>query len=830
MDTFRISKDAIDDIIEYKADDSTYFDLAKKKAYLYGNANVIYDGLNLKAYLIIVDFETRQLYAKGRIDSNGKYVDRPIFNDGERETMADTMIYNFNSKRGRTYGISMKEDEGFIYCNKVFRDNDKSIYSDRGRYTTCNNIEHPHFYLSTSNLKIIPEKKIIFGPSNLVIEDIPTPLVLPFGMVPTNKKKKSGLLPFEYGNSANYGPFLRNLGFHLGISNKFDQSFTGDAYFRGSWRVASNSRYAVRYKYTGNLKIEFARYQNGEREDPNFKSNREKTAKFEWNHMQDPKARPGSSFSAKMNIQKGNAAQLNSFNPTAIISNEFQSSVSYSKFLLKNKLELRTSATHSQNTQTHDFSMVLPSLTLSLQRITPFTKPSPSGKSKWYKDFAFSYNFDIENRIRTKDSIFFTGKPLEGFIPGFSVNNPMVLLENDKFQQGIIHNLPITLGSYKFFKQYFTFSPSVTYREFWYFKTIEKYWDPSDSTVKINYKDGFARANDYSAAATLSTNIFGTYQLSSKKVKAIRHSINPIVSYSYRPDYSSEKFGYYKSVQVNDTGLMGKYSIFERGIKGGPATGKSGLLNFNIINNLQAKVLKKTDTSQSYENKTWIENFNVSGSYNTLLDTMKLSNLNVGAFTKLFNLVNINAGATLNPYQKRGNEYFNKFQLLKDGRVGTWTNASIQMNTSLNADMFRKKKSLDTAGKVRSQEDEDDFNAIRYNPAGYVNFDLPWSANINYSLYYDRSNYRTTITQTFGVGGDFNLSPKWKIGANTGYDFLQKKISYTQFEISRTLHCWALSMTWIPDGIRKSFMFSLKANSSILQSLKVDKRRNWYDQ
>jgi lipopolysaccharide assembly outer membrane protein LptD (OstA) len=269
-----MSKDALDQIIEYHAEDSCLFDVSKRKAYLWGKAIVKYEGMEVKAAIIVLDFQTKQLYAKGRLnDSSGAYVDRPFFNDGERQTEADTMIYNFETKRGRTYGIAMKEGEGYILCNKVLRDDDKSIYSDLGKYTTCNDKTHPHFYLQSRNLKIVPDKKIIFGPSNLVIEGIPTPLYLPFGMFPTKKGQSSGLIPFEYGSSGLYGPYLRNMGYHFAISDYIDQSITGDAYFRGSWRLASNTRYVKRYNYNGNLNLEFAKYLNGEKEDLNYKQN-----------------------------------------------------------------------------------------------------------------------------------------------------------------------------------------------------------------------------------------------------------------------------------------------------------------------------------------------------------------------------------------------------------------------------------------------------------------------------------------------------------------------------------------------------------------------------
>lgn len=830
-DTFKISKDAIEDIIDYQSDDSCIFNIKEKRAYLYGNAAVKYDGLDLKAAIIIVDFGKRELYAKGVLDSNGRYIGRPLLNDGERDTEADTMIYNFNTKRGRTYGITMKEGDGYIHCNKVLRDDDKSIYSDEGKYTTCDNLEHPHFYLKARKLKIIPDKKIIFGPSNLVIEDIPTPLLIPFGMFPTKKDKKSGLIPFEYGLSGNFGPFLRNIGYHLAINDNMDQSFTGDIYFRGSWRLASNTRYIKRYKYNGNFQIESAKYFNAEREDPLFKQKNTKTFGFKWMHNQDPKAKPGSTFSANVNVQKNNAAQLNSRDATAIVTNEFGSSVSYSKMLFNNKVNLVSGIIHRQNTQTKSFSMSLPNVTVNVQRITPFSKPDVLGKYKWYKDFGVSYQLEMENRIDTKDSIFFSGKPFEGFIPGFSVNNPPVLNPSDQFRQGIVHTLPITLGSYKFFKQHFSFTPTVAYREFWYFKTIEKTWNATENKIDTIYNNAFSRSSDYSAAANISTQIFGTYQFASKKIKAVRHTITPSIGASYRPDYSQEKFGYYKNVQTDSTGKnILNYSIYEQGIKGGPNKGASGLLNFSIINNLQAKVLKQTDTSAVYENKSWIENISINGNYNFLADSMKLSNISVNGFTKLFNHINLNANANLNPYAKEGNIYINKLEFTKSRRIGTWDRAQVSLASGINADMFKTKKSLDTTGKIKSQQDADEYNEMLNFPGGYVNFDREWSLNFNYSLNYSRVDYKTRYFQTMSFNGDINITPKWKVGCNSGYDFEQKKIAYTQFEVSRLLHCWALNFSWIPDGLRKSFMFSIKANSSILQSLKVDKKRYWFDQ
>ncbi len=833
-DTFRISKDAIDAIIDYKADDSTWFDIKRKKAYLYGNAQVKYDGMDLKAAIIVVDFEKRELYARGVIDdSTGKYVGRPHFNDGERETDADTMIYNFNTKRGRTYGIVMKEGESYILCNKVLRDDDKSIYSDRAKYTTCSD-PHPHFYIEATKLKIIPDKKIIFGPSNLKIMDVPTPLFLPFGIFPIKKGQKSGIITPEYGLSGNFGPYLRNGGYYLGINDYFDEAITGDFYFRGSWRLGSFTRYAKRYHFNGNFKIDFSRFLNSEREDPDFKTNVIKSYGIRWFHAMDPKSNPGTSFNANVNIQKNFSAKLTSNDPMTIVNNQFNSSISYGKSLFRNKANISLNLNHSQNTQTRDFSMTLPNVNFSVQRITPFSKPNKLGKYKFYKDVGISYQLSMENRVDTKDSIFFTGQPLVHLFPKISdyvfSTSPLNTLEvKDQFKTGIVHSVPITLGSYKFLKNHFSFTPTVGYQEYWYFNTIEKKWDDVNDTLLIINKDGFARGYEYNGAVNLGTQIFGTFKFRKGKVSAIRHTISPNFGFSYRPDFSNSKFGFYKEVQVDTYGNKQKYSIFEQGIKGGPGGGPSGLFNYSIGNNIQAKMLKKTDSSAKYENVSWLENLSLGGNYNFLADSFHLSNVSVAAFTTLFKQVKINGNASLDPYGRNGERRSRKLEFQETKRIGTWTSASVQFTTGINADMFKNKKK-DTAGKIKTEQDKMEYADMRNNPGSYVRFDIPWSLNVNYSINYTKQFSDAQVGRTFSFSGDINITPKWKVGCNSGYDFEQKKIAYTQISINRNLHCWALSFNWIPDGVRKSFQFAIFANSEMLQSMKVTKQRLWIDQ
>ncbi|MBC7426481.1 MAG: LPS-assembly protein LptD [Bacteroidia bacterium] len=812
-DTIRLSASSIDVAIVYSSEDSTIFDLKNQKVYLFGKAKVKYGEMTLEAARMVIDMKTKQLFATGITDSAGYFVDRPHFDDGDLPVDADTMIYNFNTKRGRTYGVRLVEGDGYILCNKVFRDDDKNIYSDRGRYTTCD-LDHPHFYLEVRKLKIIPDDKIVFGPANLVIEDVPTPLVLPFGMFPTKKGQKSGIIQPDPGFSSTYGPYVRNMGYYFAISEKFDQVVRADVYFRGSWALHTDSRYAQRYRYRGNFSLSYSNLLPAglEREDPGFKAGIAKTAQILWSHQQDAKARPNTNFSANVNIQRGKYSQLNSVNPTQIVASNFNSSVTYSKVLYNGKVNITTGLTHSQDVRTGDFDLSLPTLTVGVARITPFVRKVQVGRPKWFENISFSYTLDAENRIHTKDSLFFEGKAF------------------DKFQNGITHTIPITFGSFKVFRNFISITPTISYKEYWYNKTMTKVWNSKKQKLDTIINHGFTRGAEYSGGVNATTQIFGTYRFNSKKVNALRHVMTPSIGINYKPDFSEKRFGYYYDVQSDSIGKISRLSIFEGGIKGGPSKVQVGSLNFGLNNNLQAKVLKKTDTSAKYENVNIIENLSINGNYNFLGDSFQLSNISVSGFTRLFKIAQLNASANLDPYHTEGNRRINKLEFGKSGRVGTWRSALLSLAGDVSSDMFKPKDSPPPSDVTNDLAKHAELVDLKQNPDNYNDFNRDWSLGVNTSIQYARNNYRTTWTPTLSFHGDLNVTENWKVGYNSGYDFNNKKIAYTQFNITRNLHCWVLDFQWIPDGIRKSFQFSIHVNSAKLAALKVSKKRNWYDQ
>ncbi|MCO6495583.1 MAG: LPS-assembly protein LptD [Bacteroidetes bacterium] len=804
----KVSKDALDVEVKYQAKDSVRLDLRNKKVYLYGEAKVDYGDMALAAAYIEIKFENKELKAKGRIDSLGHYVDLPVFKDNEREVGADTMHYNFATKRGRMQGVRMQEGEGYVLCNRVFRDSSGVIFTDIGKYTTCD-LDHPHFYLNARKLKIIPNNKIVFGPSNLVVEDVPLPAYLPFGLFPTKKGQTSGIIIPQYGLSASRGYNLTNGGYYFHLSDYLDEALTFDFYFRGSWGVHSNTRYAKRYKYNGSLNLGYAYNVFGEKGLQDYRISPD--YKIRWVHSQDAKAKPGTGFSADVDIVSNQYNLNNSFDANQIVASQYRSSVSYSKMMSGGKYNLRIGMNHSQNTQTREFNIDLPNINFDIARFTPFKRKNTIGKPLWYETIGLSYNTNFANRLSTYDSL---------------LNNPSVIHD---FRNGISHSIPIST-SFKFLNNHFTLNPFFNYNEFWYFKTIRKEYNPIENKVNIREVDGFARSSTFSANAGINTRIFGTFKFKrNPKVEAIRHVITPSLNFSYSPDFSSTWFNYYRDIQLDSFGNMGRYSIFENGIKGGPGIGRQGIIGLTIINNLELKRIIKTDTSTDYNYIKLIESFNIDGNYNFLADSFNFSNLRFNFRTTLFKKLSVQLNADLDLYARENNRRVNKLQIGKNGNPGHWNSAYFVTSFSLNPEAFKNGRPVYTPPAGRILTDQEWRNIEMY-PYNYLDFSVPWNLNINYSLRYSE-NYGSakSISNLFNFSGDISLTENWKIAITSGYDVTQNEIAYTSIDFVRDIHCWQFNFNWIPLGERKSFFFTLRAKSTLLQDLKINKRGYWFD-
>lgn len=815
-------KSLFDSKVHYKAKDSILIDLPARMVYLYGESEVVYGKIHLKGAVITLNFITKEIYADHITDSTGKKIGLASFNDGGQEINADRIGYNFETKRAKISNLVLKEGEGIIYGSKVKKDEHDNIYVGDAQYTTCN-ADHPHFYIHSSRLKIIPGKQIVTGPANLVIGDVPTPLWVPFGFFPVRQGRKSGIIMPGYGFSPGQGYFLRNGGYYFGFSDYFDMALTGDAFTQGTWAGRLSSSYAKRYKYSGNIQVAYANNQRGTPEDADF--TRSRNYNIIWNHTLDPKARPNTNFRANVNYQSPTYQQLNSYNPASIIQSQVNSSVNYNKIMGGGKYSLGLTTTASQDNQRKTVSLSLPQLTFDVQRFFPFKRQVQVGEKRWYENIGVNYSFNAQNNISTVDSLLFRKETLKNM------------------QNGGIHRAAVST-QFKVFK-WFSLSPQLSANEYWYLQSINKTFNADSNRVETDTIKGFTRAADFSFSTNLGTMLYGTKYFNGKKLRAIRHVMTINASLGFRPDFSDEGFGIYKKVR-QDTARTDEllYSKFEGGIYNGPGAGRQGTLGFNINNNLEAKWRSYNDTGFEDKKIKLIESFNLAASYNFFADQFKLSPITANARTVLFKQLNILLnGFSFNPYAlDSAGRAVNKYLINETGQVARFTNGSVTISTSINSSMFDGKKDEKDQQPAQPGVNSLQRAAMASNPyltsyelallssmGDFVNFNVPWSLSLNYNYNYSKPAYTKNITQTIMFNGDMNLTENWKIAFSSGYDLKRKEVNLTSIDFYRQLHCWEFRLSWIPLGPRQYFLFNLNVKSSILQDLKINRRRDWFD-
>jgi lipopolysaccharide assembly outer membrane protein LptD (OstA) len=803
--------------VERTARDSIVQDIAHKKVYMYGNAVITYEDITIKADYIEVDFKTNSLYATGLPDSTGKIRGVPEFTEGKETFKAKTMTYNFKTKEGIIKNVLTKDDLGFLHGQKVKKMEDNSINVLRGAFTTCNLEENPHFAFNFKKARVIPDDKIVTGPVYMEIEGVPTPLVLPFGYFPNKKGRKSGILMPTYGESQKRGFYLENGGYYWAISDKVDFQITGDIYTRGSWAIKPQLRNRKRYKFGGALNFGYGVNVISTKGAPDY----EKTTDFRirWTFKQDPKARPHSTFSADVNIITSNYIKYNTSSVNDFLSNEFQSSISY-QTSWAGKYFLTVNGSHRQNTKTHQITVSLPEFTFSVNRFYPLKKAG--GKKRFYEDLSIQYSMNAKNTVHTFDSLFLTEETL-----------------TEKMQNGMIHKLPISLPM-KIFK-YFTWSNSINITDRMYSQYINRDWsndtiiqgnDTIVGSVKTDTIKGFANAFDFSITSSLTTKVYGMVKIRKGPVRAIRHVLTPSVNFSYIPDFGNETWGYYDSY-IDGNGKEVVYSKFTGSLYGSPPSQKSGNIGITLNNNLEMKVRSKKDTITGLKKIKLIDNLTVSWSYNLAADSLNMSPLRISGRTKLWKNITLQCGSSWDPYDvdssgRRINQYL--WQTQKKLLRKENTTLSLSVGLRLGDKDFKKKKKP----KEASQEELDQ---IHQNPHEFVDWDIPWSLNVNYNfnytnkiLYNDFQRLpKRTIVQTLSVRGQINLTPKWKVTFRSGWDFTHNEISFTSINLYRDLHCWEMRFSWIPLGPRKSWNFSINIKSSVLQDLKLTRKKDFRD-
>jgi lipopolysaccharide assembly outer membrane protein LptD (OstA) len=804
------------------------------------SARISFEDVSLDADYIRVDKKNHLVYARGGKDPRtGAYIGRPIIKQKDQDPLiADSMVFNYITKKARIYNAASKQDGNFISGGEAKRLNEDEIAYRNVLYSTCDK-PYPETDFGIVITRGIAEKHmIISGPAYLEIEGVPIPIVLPFGFFPKPDQRSSGFILPTFGEDNQLGFYLKGFGYYIGISDYIDLTNTGTYYSKGSFDVNSLAHYLKKYKYQGTLSLSFGYHKYGLETDPASKD-----FNIQWSHSQDPAAHPGTTFSASVNagtssFYRNSPAQTN-YNLIALTQNNLRSSISYGKVFTGTPFNFTANLSHSQDLTAKTITLELPSFSLNMTSLSPFDSKDRVGAQKWYQRITVGYSLQGTNKINNvPESELFSSRISRRFQNGFTQSIPV--------------NLSLTI------LQYFQFNSGINYTERDYFQTIRKRFARGsvsglDSMV-IDTVQGFRRAGDYSISTGLSTKVYNTMYFKGA-LKAIRHVMTPSVSFQYRPDFSDPDYGYYQTIVSSATVpypyTVQKYSIFEQSVYGGPGGGKSAGLAFSLDNTIEAKVRpSKTDTSQTERKITILQGLSLSTFYNFVADSLKLSPINISGRTALFNQkLGISFGGTFNPYVNQVRDSVTNGQLVRyshiinqytfqQGRFPTLTNFNLSMDISLNSTSLKhptnnnnnqiQPGSMNTMQNMtRAQADK--LAMINSDPNAYVDFNIPWNLSMSYSFAYNNTGVSTFISNTLNFNGDLNITPKWKVQFTSGYDIKANAFSPTSISIYRDLHCWDLSAQWIPFGAYKFYNVTLKVKASVLQDLKLSKRKDYYN-
>jgi lipopolysaccharide assembly outer membrane protein LptD (OstA) len=822
------------DIVTYKATDYVSLNQKEQKIYLYNEAEVLYQDMNITSGIIVIDYSKNLVYA-GRLKDSTGYYQKPVFKQGANVIEPDSIIFNTDTKKALIYNSVTEQSGGTIIAEKTKKENDSVYFINKGKFTTAENLEDPEYYILMNKAKIVPNKKVVTGLSQMYIYDVPTPIVMPFAYFPMSKKQTSGLIFPTFGEDTgnDRGYFLQNGGYYFAISDYVDLAVLGDYYTNGSYGLRLENNYAARYRFRGNLSFRYENLLTSERGFPDFAKNT--IYNLRWSHNQDPKANPSSRFSASVNLGSSQYYQqsVNQLNQANFLNNTLASSVSYSKtFEGEPQVNVSLSATHNQNTNTEAINLTLPTMQGSMGRVFPF-EPKSGTKKGIIQNINFQVNTRGEYRINTTDSLF--GKS-EMF---------------DDALAGMRHSIPVTTN-FKIFN-HFSMSTNANFEETWTFKTINRFYDQADQEVVTIDQNGFDRFLTYNLGASIGTTLYGMYNFEKEgkdpKIQAIRHVIRPSVSYSVTPAFDQ----YYETYDVIDadgtTTDQVEYTRFENSLFGSPSNRYSSNVGLSVGNNIEAKVRSKDSTKTESEKIFLLNNLNFTTAYDLAADSLNWSPMRVSGGTQILNKkMSINFGMTLNPYAlDSNNNVINTFNINNGGSLFRLTSANVNMSYTLSNDSFsgteseEDKASAQEAarsggrtdglfGKTQDfadqrlsdndkSKDEEDNNEL-------YNYKMPWSIRFAYAVNYTNTRRQNEISSnSLMFSGDVELSPRWSVGASSGYDILNKGFTFTQLRFERDLLSWRMNFTWIPFSDRSSWNFFIGISSNLLKDLKYDQRR-----
>ncbi len=825
-------KSDIETTINYSAKDSIRTSIDGKMIWLYGTAKIVYGEIELEAEEITIDYGKSTLTAHGKRDSLGQRIGYPVFKDGNMLYETKDIVYNFKTGRARISEVVTQQGEGYLHVAEAFKNEDDELFSRHNAYTTCD-LEHPHFQIISTKSKAIPNDKIVSGPFYVEFNDIPLPIGFLFGMFPQQRESSaSGIIFPAYGEERRRGFNLRNGGYFFDINEYVKVALTGDIYSKGGHALYLNSNYSNRYHYTGAVNFSYSKTVTNDRIESPSSSNDYRVV---WSHS--PQSKGNSRFSASVNAATTTFNQNNNLNygyNTGANSTNFNnisaklsSTVSYSKKFGKSPFSMGINGSMNQDLQTRLVDMPFPNVTLNMTNQYPFQ--SKTGNSGVLDNFSIGYSMAGTNRITNNIGKVSPEATTDSIAP-FNFENLPLFMKNSR--NGIKHAIPLST-SLKLFR-YLTMSPSVNYDERWYFEKLNWQYDTATNIFKSDTTKGFNRIANYSISAGITTRLYGTYFFKKGKVKAIRHVINPNIGFGLTPDFSQNTNYFQKFTDKSGRDIY--KSRHEGFVYGGSTLGKSGAISFGIGNNLEMKVKSEKDTVA--RKVMLLNNLSFNSSYNLVADSFKLAPFSLSANSNILdNLININLSAGLDPYtylpykteegkslEKRIDEY-----AWKGGKIGRITNASLAMSTNLNP-KARDKQQSSREKIANSDLPEQEKEHMIQNPESYIDFEIPWSLNLSYNLNYSHPINKTPeVTQTMTFSGELALSEKWKVNFNSGYHFETAEFTQTTLTIARDLHCWTMRFWWVPFGKFQSYNFTINVKSSLLQDLKLERRKPFFD-
>ena len=840
----------LDNPVDFQSTDSIAMQ-GTNKAYLYGQGKVTYGSIKLDADQIDMDINKSTVYAIGRPDSTGEVIGTPVFDDNGQSYESKTMTYNFDTGRGFITDVITQQGEGYLTGGVTKKVEDNVFYTQDGKYTTCDDHEHPHFYMQLTKAKIRPGKDIVTGPAYMVLAGLPLPLAVPFGYFPFSEKYSSGVIFPSFGDDYNRGFYLSNGGYYFAFNDNVDLALTGEVYTKGSWGLQARSAYVKRYRYSGSFSASYLKTILGDKGSADYSV--QTNMQILWSHTQDAKANPNLNFSASVNFTTSGYSRndLNSYYNSAFTENTKSSTINATWRPAGTKWTVSGNMNLSQRTQDSTLTVGFPSITASYSQFFPFKRKNGVGKERWYEKIKMSYSGQFNNSLTAKQNVFFKKSLIKDW------------------SNGMRHSIPIS-ATFTAFK-YFNVTPSVNLTDRMYTTKVKRMWDPNAAAEIMDTSYSFYNVFDFTASVAVDTKLYGFYRpwkIFGDKIKMIRHVMTPSVSFSATPDFSDPMWGIYGSYERPDAQgnmIKNRYSMFPGSLFGVPGAGKSGTVTYALANNLEMKVRNDNDSIEGEDRKvSLIENLQLSQSYNFAADSLRFSNINSSVMLRLTKNFTLNLQAIWDVYtyalNSSGNPVrVNKLRLTEGKGLGKLSSTGTSFSYTFNNDTFKKlrekrrgkgksSQSGDGSGGEGQQSQGDNGNQGGGNSQqgavdadGYVPWAFPWSLSVNYSIAYaygdfnkEKLEYNGKITQNLSFSGSIKPTPNWDFSFSCSYDFNLKKIAYMNCNVSRNLHCFVMTASFIPVGPYKSYNFHIAVSSSLLSDLKYDKRSslsngvNWY--